>query len=230
MHCYHFSLTHISSILPPIWDQRHSNYRFQCGKRWILNSQKNKKSKECDRKRTFQFSKATIRLENPIGILGCHNTATRCDYVHDICWLLRHDSVDCSLFVFHCIKQMHQRKFKLNRPMGQKWNPSKFNETICRIHRVSLACKTVEYQSKWCLDLYSKSPSLHSFRRCFSAYACSFQPYLTVMFVWNLVTICGALLMIQTQLVKCIDWIVEYIALFHSNVNFTFSHSVTPWW
>lgn len=46
---------------------------------------------------------------------------------------------------------------------------------------------------------------LHSdVNRFINAFSDIFEAFITILFIWSLVTICGALLLIQVQLVKCI--------------------------
>lgn len=90
--------------------------------------------------------KVSVWLENSVGIFGCHSIGIRSGFVCFVDCRMPHNIRDFGLFVYNCVKQMHQRKFIRDRPKNSKQKESTHFGSFHWIRSISRTSQTVEYK------------------------------------------------------------------------------------
>lgn len=150
--------------------------------------------------------KVSLWLEKSSWIFDGQRNTMHYGYVrvNNCCYYFMH--VNCVLFVCNRIEQRCQRKFTCLRSECSSWNRSV--RSFGAAHRIpwtAFRCKTVNESKLYstCLLLFGLTTRFSSFFfRMSSKFSDLFKNIVTTLFVWSLVTICGAMLMIQIQLVE----------------------------
>lgn len=158
--------------------------------------------------------KATVRLEMSIRIFGCH-----CHSFHDVSlWIndqrVRNIIRDWVFFLWNCNEQINQRQFIFNRSKCWCWQkPNTYFGSTRRIYWIAYNYKTVKcsvillavifhrVSEKKTETIFRTFVFIHQFS-LIAGFSDIYDGFVTILFIWSLVTICGALLMLQMQIVQ----------------------------
>lgn len=155
--------------------------------------------------------KVAIRLENPIWIFYCQYNWVYGRIFYGMDWRMHRSIWSRIILVREGIEQMYERKFDRNWRTGKSNRQSnRALATNHQIHSISMHCERVEYRvdpNTWlccCYSFFCFSLNYFEYSILFRSiiqFSNFFEGIAATVFVWTLVSICGALLMTHIQLV-----------------------------